>query len=95
LLARLGIVPIPHFLKFLLVDDSVFHWLELNGADGDDFEISATLGAGNDFAFIDFFFVDIEIGFAFWTINHNRPPGLDRVVRVLLLIFSFSGAVVK
>ena len=32
---------------------------------------------GNDFAFIDLFFVDIEIGFAFWTINHNRPPGLD------------------
>ena len=74
---RLGIVPVPHFLKFFFVDDCLFHRLQFDGADSDDFEVRATLGAGNDFAFVDFFFVDIEISFAFWTINHDRPPGLD------------------
>ena len=56
--AGLGIVSVPHFLQFFLVDDRLFHRLQLDGIHGDDFEVAAALGAGNDFAFVNLFFVE-------------------------------------
>ena len=53
----------------IVVGDGVkFEW-----AGRDNFEIASTLRAGDDFAFIDFVFFNIKIGFAFWTEHHRCP----------------------
>jgi hypothetical protein len=75
----LGIVTVFGFLLAGIVDNGLFDRLQLERTDGDDFEIGAALGAGDDFALVDFFFVNIEIGFALRTVNHDclRVAGTD------------------
>jgi hypothetical protein len=68
---RLGIVTVPHFLHLFLVDYFFFDWLQLEGTYGDHLEVAAALRAGNDFAFFNVVLINIEIGLAFWTINHD------------------------
>src|SRR5690242_16120527 len=79
------------FLLFLLVVVLfVIHSLQFNGVGRDNFEIGPTLRTRNDFAFLDFFFVNVEIALALRTENHDAFSSLDT-----LLIFTSLGAEVK
>ena len=53
------------FFVFFLV--SFFDSFQFERTGGDDFKVGAALGAGNDFPLVDFFFFDVQIGFAFRT----------------------------
>src|SRR5271165_5750830 len=46
------------------------HRFEFDGVGGDHLEVSPALRARDHFAFIDLFFVDVEIGLAFWAVHH-------------------------
>lgn len=85
----LGVVTVVSFLFLFFFLVFFFYRFQLNRVDGDDFEVAAALGAGNDLAFIDIIFLDVEISFAFWTKNHDCLS-LDSGPH--LLIFSFSEA---
>src|SRR5216683_996454 len=66
----LGVVTVLRFLHFV-VFDLFFDWLQLDGAYRDYFEVTSALRAGDDFALVNVFLVNIQIGLAFRTINHN------------------------
>jgi len=54
------------FLFFLFFDR-----LELERIYGNDLEIGAALGAGNDFTLVDLIFLNVQVAFTFRTINHE------------------------
>ena len=45
----------------------VFHLVQFKRICGNNFEVGAALQAGDDFAFVEFVFFNVEIGFALWT----------------------------
>jgi hypothetical protein len=67
----LRVVTVLRFLDFSVVFDLFFNGLQLDRVHRNYFEIAAALRAGDEFAFIHFFLVNIEISFAFRAINHN------------------------
>ena len=54
------------FLDFVFAD-----YLQFNRIDGVHLEVRATLRAGDDRAFIDFIFLDVEVRLAFRTVHHD------------------------
>jgi hypothetical protein len=68
----LGIVTVFAFLFIIVVFlVTLADSFELQGIGGHDFEISSAFGTRYDLTLVDFFFVNIEIIFAFWTKDHN------------------------
>jgi hypothetical protein len=64
-----------HF--FFLFHVALFDRFQFQRAGRDHFEVGATLGAGDDLAFVDFVFLDVQIGFAFGTKNHDFYTPFD------------------
>jgi len=56
------------FLLILVIQDGVY----LDGVDLNDFHLGFALGTGQDFAFFDFIFVDINFSSAFGTADHGE-----------------------
>src|SRR6266436_6622508 len=72
----LRVVTVLRFLHFVIVfyhffDYHFFDWFQLDGTYRDYFEVATALRAGNDFALVNLFLVDIQIGLTFRAINHN------------------------
>jgi hypothetical protein len=67
----LRVVTVLRFLGFVVVLYFFLDWLQLDGTDRDNFEVTAALRTGNDFTFVNLFFIDVEIGLAFRTIDHD------------------------
>jgi len=68
----LGEVTVFTFLYFFfLFYVACLHGFQLERTGGDDFKVGATLGARNEFPFVDLFLVDVQICFAFRTEPHK------------------------
>jgi len=69
---RLGVVTVFAllFLFLLVFFVALFDGLQLERAGGDDFKIGTTLGTRDHFPFVDLFFFDVKIVFAFRTEHH-------------------------
>jgi hypothetical protein len=67
----LRVVTVLRFLHFVIVFYHFFDWFQLDGTYRDYFEVATALRAGNDFALVNLFLVDIQIGLTFRAINHN------------------------
>src|SRR5712672_1333071 len=59
------------------------HRLEFDGIGGDHLEIAATLRAGDDLAFINLVFLNVQISLAFRTVHHDSST-----LRILLYLVS-------
>jgi hypothetical protein len=72
-LRRLGEVTVFAFLHFFFVffDVSFFYGFQFKRTGSNDFKVGAALGARDDFALVDIFLFNVQIGFAFGTQNHK------------------------
>src|SRR6185312_15382569 len=61
-------------LVFVLILVQLVHRIQLKRVLGDHFKIRAALWTGNNFAFIEFFLIQIEVGIAFRANRHFFPP---------------------
>ena len=59
------------FLFVLVFLVTLLNRLEFQRIGGNDLEVGATLGAGDDLALVHLFLFDVQVGVAFWTENHK------------------------